>query len=196
MKMLLQRQNTLASTGSSSGGGGDHDPKSSKAAGSHGGNGKAKARSPSGGGGGGSGGINCNTNKSSDSGRGSGAGSSHGGTVADSPISSPDVTGEFLLLCLTLTTLIRATWPSSLRDIEKKRGEIAGLCDSLATPTQSRPRPPIWSLPCVLLALLYQQSALRINTAVSGIDALLLLMQGYPYGLLQNFVAVCLQICR
>ena len=96
--MFLQRQNTLVSTGSS--GGGDHEPKSSKAAGSHGGNGKAKARSPSGGGG--SGGINCNTNKSSDSGRGSGAGSSHGGTVADSPISSPDVTGECPLLRLTL----------------------------------------------------------------------------------------------
>ena len=50
-------------------------------------------RSLSGSGSGGGGGINCNTNKSSDSGRGSGAGSSHGG-VADSPISSPDVTGK------------------------------------------------------------------------------------------------------
>ena len=79
---FLQRQNTLASTGS------DHDPKSSKANG-----GKSKVRSLSGSGSGGGGGINCNTNKSSDSGRGSGAGSSHGG-VADSPISSPDVTGE------------------------------------------------------------------------------------------------------
>ena len=87
MRYFLQRQNTLASTGS------DHDPKSSKANG-----GKSKVRSLSGSGsGGGSGGINCNTNKSSDSGRGSGAGSSHGG-VADSPISSPDVTGKISLL--------------------------------------------------------------------------------------------------
>ena len=86
MRYFLQRQNTLASTGS------DHDPKSSKANG-----GKSKVRSLSGSGsGGGSGGINCNTNKSSDSGRGSGAGSSHGG-VADSPISSPDVTGKVAL---------------------------------------------------------------------------------------------------